>query len=104
MINFLTLCLNLDFEKGALEAETKLKLAGKATTFLLNRGLKADSASVPFSPFSWCLEGLRGFEAFKTSVVRLEEPLEEVELSYSGKLESYESVLPYLKDSVNPET
>jgi len=50
------------------------------------------------------LENLRGFEAFKTSVVRLEEPLEEIELSYSGRLESYESVLPYLKDSVNPET
>ena len=101
MINFLTLCLNLNLKKGALEAETKLKLAGKATTFLPNRGLKVDSASVPFS---WCLEGLRGFEAFKTSVVRLEEPLKEVELSYSGRLESYESVLPYLKDSVNPET
>ncbi|EEB74441.2 conserved hypothetical protein [Thermococcus sp. AM4] len=92
--------LNFDFKKGALEVETKLKLAGKAITFLLNRGLKVDSTSVPFS---WCLEGLRGVEAFKTSVVRLEEPREEVELSYSGRLAGYESVLSYLKDSVNPE-
>jgi len=100
MIDRLNLHLNLDFKRGALEGKATLKLAGKAGTFLLNRGLKADSAS---APFSWRLESLRGFEAFKTSVVRLEEPLEEVELSYSGRLEGYESVLPYLKDSVNPE-
>ncbi|GAB6134734.1 gluzincin family metallopeptidase [Thermococcus prieurii] len=100
MIKRLELHLNLNFERGTLEAEAKLKLAGKAGTFLLNRGLRVKSASVPFS---WCLEGLQGFEAFEAGVVRLEEPLEEVELKYSGRLESYENVLPYLKDSVNPE-
>ncbi|NJE53885.1 M1 family metallopeptidase [Thermococcus sp. 21S9] len=100
MINRLNLHLNFDFKKGALEGGAKLKLAGKAGTFLLNRGLKADSAS---APFSWRLEGLRGFEAFEASVVRLENPLEEVELSYLGMLESYENVLPYLKDSISRE-
>lgn len=100
MIEHLELHLNLDFERGALEGKAKLKLAGKAETLLLNRGLKVGSASVPFS---WRLEGLRGFDAFKTSVVWLENPLKEVELSYSGRLESYESALPYLKDSISRE-
>ncbi len=92
MIERLELRLGLDFERGTLEGMAKLKLAGKAET-LLNRGLKVGSANVPFS---WRLEGPRDFDAFKTSVVRLEKPLEEVELTYSGRLESYESVLPYL--------
>ncbi|WP_099211983.1 M1 aminopeptidase family protein [Thermococcus henrietii] len=100
MIEHLELHLNLDFKKGALEGKATLKLAGKAGIFLLNRGLKVDSASVPFS---WRLEGLRGFEAFEVGVVRLENPLKEVKLSYSGRLESYESVLPYLKDSISRE-
>ncbi|WP_245608310.1 gluzincin family metallopeptidase [Thermococcus guaymasensis] len=59
-----------------------------------------DSASAPLSQR---VEGLNGLEAYKVTVVRLEKPLEEVELMYSGRLESYESVLPYLKDSINPE-
>ena len=100
MIERLELRLGLNFERGTLEGMAKLKLAGKAGTFLLNRGLSVNSASVPFS---WRLEGLRGFDAFKTSVVRLENPLKEVELSYSGRLESYESALPYLKDSISRE-
>ena len=62
--------------------------------------MSVNSASAPFSQR---VEGLNGLEAYEASVVRLEKPLEEVELTYSGRLESYESVLPYLKDSINPE-
>ncbi|ACS34089.1 gluzincin family metallopeptidase [Thermococcus gammatolerans] len=100
MIERLELRLGLNFERGTLEGMAKLKLAGKAGTFLLNRGLSVNSASAPFSQR---VEGFNGLEAYEASVVRLELPLEEVELTYSGRLESYESVLPYLKDSINPE-
>ncbi|WP_245608311.1 hypothetical protein [Thermococcus guaymasensis] len=52
MIERLKLRLGLDFERGTLEGDAKLKLAGKAATFLLNRGF--ESGLRERSPFPAC--------------------------------------------------
>ena len=100
MIRELGLKLTLDFDAGTLYAEVNENLGIEAGTLLLNRGLKVEKAPVKFSQE---IKGLKGIESFKANVVRLERPVEKIELSYSGKLEDYEGVFPYLKDSIGRE-
>ncbi|MFA4646074.1 peptidase [Pyrococcus kukulkanii] len=100
MIENLKLALNLNFNTGSLEGSIEINLRESVKTFILNKGLKVEEANRELSQE---LKGIQGFEKFKVSVVKLEEPANNLELIYSGKLESYESVLPYLKDSINRE-
>ena len=100
MIRKLGLKLTIDFDAGTLYAEVNENLGIEAGTLLLNRGLKVEKAPVKFLQE---IKGLKGLEVFRTNVVRLERPVEKIELSYSGKLEDYEEVFPYLKDSISQD-
>ena len=100
MIRKLSFRLNLDFDAGTLYAEVNENLGRGAGTLLLNRGLKVEKAPVKFSQE---IKGLKGIEAFRANVVRLDRPVGKIELSYSGKLEIYEEVFPYLKDSIGQD-
>lgn len=51
--------------------------------------------------FSQEVKGLRDLEVFRVNAVRLKKPVGKVEISYSGELESYGEVFPYLKNSIN---
>ncbi|ACJ16639.1 hypothetical protein TON_1151 [Thermococcus onnurineus NA1] len=100
MIRKLSLKLTLDFDAGTLYAEVNENLGIEAGTLLLNRGLKVEKAPVKFSQE---IKGFKGIEAFRANVVRLDRPVENIKLSYSGKLGSYKDVLPYLKDSISQD-
>ncbi|AEC52013.1 hypothetical protein PNA2_1097 [Pyrococcus sp. NA2] len=96
----LSLNLALNFGEGTLQAEATEVLKEKAKTFLLNKGLKVNKASTRFSQG---VKELRGLETFEVNTIELEQPTDETKFVYSGKLESYESVFPYLKDSISKE-
>ncbi|NJD99711.1 peptidase [Thermococcus sp. LS1] len=99
-MKYLSLNLVLDFETATIYGYAKIEFENPQRTVLLNKGLEVVNSSVPFAQ---SIKPLKGFEDFKVRAVELESSAGELSLEYRGKLESYAGVLPYLKDSVNPE-
>ncbi|RLE58571.1 MAG: peptidase [Thermoprotei archaeon] len=96
------MCLNLliDLKRGTLEGNIRVKLNENVKCFLLNKGLKIEYCNVEFSQR---LIEFIDFKGYEVNFVELKSPMRELELKYSGTLESYEKLFPHLKDKISEE-
>jgi len=94
------ICLNLliDLKKGTLESCAHVESNEDVECFLLNRGLRVKCCSVEFSQR---LIELTDYGGYEVNFVELKSPVRELEVKYSGTLESYERLFPYLKDKIS---
>jgi len=94
------LVVSVNFKRGILEGHVDIKLERNAKCFLLNKGLKVEYCSIEFSQK---IVELTDFKEYEVNFIVLDKPIKNIEVKYSGILESYENIFPYLKDRIDEE-